>query len=397
MATLKIRDFRSEDLQAAAELLAASHARANSSASHTGSDGAASDRGARGAAAVGGDSDASSRPILGEQYFEARRCRGLVEQLVRSPRARSVVAEADGRICGFLAGERQLFAPEDFASIYAEPRSTNVPLHGHAVRRSEESGPDAATVYRAMYSTLAADWVADGFFTHNVAVRALEAEVVEAWAELGFGRKSVCAIRSIDALASESSRIERASENSRIEKESESAAKSPTTVTVEEIRGRDDDALELFHRRLMTFQTGPPMFWPYTGESDAKIRAVRRDALVSGQGLAYVARAADGEPLGSLLFVPAVFLSPLLVCDKMIYLWEGFVEQKFRAAGVGTKLLDHAFTALRERDLKWCALHYVSGNPRGGVFWPSKGFEPVEVVMHRHVDERVAWARGTNS
>jgi GNAT superfamily N-acetyltransferase len=344
MGRLSVREFRPGDLQAAAELLAASQARVQ----------------------------AAGPPSLklGERFLEAAGCRAVIEQLVASPRASAVVAEEKGRLRGFLAGERQLFAPEDFASIYAEPRSTNVPLHGHAIA----DGADPQLLYEAMYAGVARGWIADGFFVHNVAVSALDRAVVEAWSVLGFGRKSMCAVRPTTPLERD---VERA-----------------VTITIDEIRGRDDEVLETFHRRLMTYQTGAPMFWPYTGESDARVRAVRRDALVSGQGFAYVARDNFGRPLGSLLFVPSVFLSPLLVCENMVYLWEGYVEEDRRAAGVGSTLLDHALACLAERGIRWCALHFVSGNPRGGRFWPSKGFLPVEAVMHRHVDERIAWAQG---
>lgn len=344
LSKLVVREFRPGDLQAAADLLAAAHGRAR----------AAGPSGLR----------------LGERYLESRACRTLIEQFVASPRSSAVVVEQRGRVRGYLAGERQLFAPEDFASIYAEPRSTNVPLHGHAVAADVE----IPYAYEAMYAALARRWVADGFFVHNVAMGALDRDVLEAWAQLGFGRKSMCAVRPTARI--------------------ETGVAPVPAVTIEEVRGRDDEMLEVFHRRLMTFQTGPPMFWPYTGESDARVRAVRRDALVSGQGFAYVARSSAGQAVGSLLFVPSVFLSPLLVCEKMVYLWEGYVEEAYRASGVGSALLDHALARLHDRDVQWCALHYVSGNPRGGRFWPSRGFVTVEIVMHRHVDERVSWAKG---
>jgi GNAT superfamily N-acetyltransferase len=343
-----VRDAAGQaDQQAAAELLAAAHARAMASG-------------------PGG-------LHLGERYLSASGCRALVDQLFASPRTSAVVAEVDGRVRGYLAGEKQLFAPEDFASIYAEPRSTNVPLHGHAVA----ADADTTLVYERMYATLAQRWVADGFFIHNVAVSALDRAAKEAWNLLGFGRKSVCAVRPTSRIGDVPS--------------------NELGIRIEEIRGRDDEVLETFHRRLMIFQTGAPMFWPYTGESDAKVRSVRRDALLSGQGFAYIAKERAGRALGSLLFVPSVFLSPLLVCEKMVYLWEGFVEEDQRASGVGSILLDHAMSSLAERGVKWCALHFVSGNPRGGRFWPSRGFLPVETVLHRHVDERIAWAKGPSA
>jgi GNAT superfamily N-acetyltransferase len=331
-------------LAAAAELMAATHGRAQSA----------------GPAGL----------VLGLRFLAPSGCRGILEQLVVSERTRAVVAEVDGRVCGYLAGERQLFAPEDFASIYAEPRSTNIPLHGHAVAAEA----DASVLYESMYAVLAEKWVADGFFVHAVAVRALDRAATEAWANLGFARKSICAVRPTRKLTE--------------------TASVPTGLAIEEVRDRDDEVFEDFHRRLMTFQTGTPMFWPYNGESDAKVNAVRRDALRSGQSLAFIARDAAGEAVGSLLFVPSVFLSPLLVCDKMVYLWEGYVSDEARGTGVGTLLLDHAMQVLQKKDIQWCALHYIAGNPRGGRFWPVRGFLPVEYVLRRQVDERVAWAKG---
>lgn|GEM_PF-744752 len=344
MARLLVRDLRPSDVDAAAELLCAAHLR--------------------------GQGSAAAGAVLGPKFFDVQACRGLVETAASSARVRGAVVEDGSHLCGYLLGEKQMFGPQEFASIYAEPRSIGISLQGHAVA----ADVDAALVYETLYAYLARGWVADGFFTHNVSVNASDGAGVEAWNRLGFGRKSVCALRRVNPLVPKP-RPQRA-------------------LVVEEIRGRDDDLLETFHRRLMNFQVGAPMFWPYTGEADAKVRGVRAEAMCSGQGVAFVARR-GGEALGSMLFVPAVFLSPLLVCERMVYLWEGYVEEGVRGAGVGSALLDHALDHLQRDGVEWCALHYVSGNPRGGNFWPSKGFAAIELAMKRHVDERVAWARGS--
>jgi len=286
-----------------------------------------------------------------------------------SHRVTGAVAEIDGRVCGFLIGEKLLFAPEDFAAIYAEPRSISVPLHCHGVA----DGVDPAPVYEALYGFLGQRWIDDGFFVHNVSISCMDRGVLDSWVHLGFGRKSVCAVRPTTPLEPRPAPV--------------------PGLFIDEVRGHDEDVLETFHRRLMTFQTGAPMFWPYNGEPDAKVRAMRVDALTSGQGIAFIARR-DGEPVGSMLFVPAVFLSPLLVCDRMVYLWEAFMDADARSGGVGSVLLDHALATLRSRGIEWCSLHFVSGNPRGGPFWQSRGFHPVEATMRRQVDERVAWAKG---
>lgn len=345
MARLQVREFLASDIDAAGDVLRAAHIRAQAFL--------------------------PAGAVLGSRFFDARACRALVEACASSPRMRGAVALDGKGVCGYLLGEKQLFGPQEFASIYAEPRSIGMPLQAHAVA----DGADAAGVYEALYAFLARDWVAEGFFVHNVAVAALDGATVEAWSRLGFGHKSVCAVRQVQPLVPKPRPVK--------------------DLVFEEIRGRDDDLLETFHRRLMTFQVGAPMFWPYSGEADAKVRGIRAEALSSGQGVAFIARR-GGEPLGSMLFVPAVFLSPLLVCERMAYLWEGYVEEGDRGAGVGSVLLNHAFDRLRRDGVEWCSLHFVSGNPRGGHFWPSRGFVSVELAMKRHVDERVTWARSVS-
>ncbi len=342
LARLQVREFLPSDVYAAAELLRAAHIRAQGSA--------------------------PAGSLLGVRFFDARACRELIETCLDSPRTRGAVVEDGSHMCGYLLGEKQLFGPQDFASIYAEPRSIGVPLQGHAVA----ADANAALVYETLYAFLARDWVADRFFIHNVSVSALDGASAEAWSRLGFGHKSVCAIRPMRPLVPRPRPV--------------------WDLVIEEIRGRDDDILETFHRRLMTFQVGAPMFWPYDGEADAKVRDIRAEAMACGEGVAFVARR-GGEALGSMLFVPAVFLSPLLVCERMAYLWEGYVEGDARGVGVGSVLLDHAIDRLQRDGVEWCSLHFVSGNPRGGNFWRSKGFIPVELTMKRHVDERVAWTR----
>ena len=111
--SLRVRPFEAGDLAACAALLAHSH------------------------------SEACARESLGPArnavYGDPRACLELLERFFGSGHADVVVAESEGRIVGYFAGERQMFSPTEFPSIYAEPRSVSIPLHGHAVADSVDA------------------------------------------------------------------------------------------------------------------------------------------------------------------------------------------------------------------------------------------------------------------
>jgi GNAT superfamily N-acetyltransferase len=308
-------------------------------------------------------------PARNPAYADPRACLEMLERFFGSGRADVVVAESGGRVVGFLAGDRQMFSPAEFASIYAEPRSISIPLHGHAVADTV----DATEAYTEMYAPLATRWVTAGMFSHNAGVSADDERMLEAFYFLGFARKSVCAVRStwdpVDAPPEDGG------------------------VRVARVSNEDEALMERFHRDLMTYQTRSPMFWPYSGEADPAVADLRTKLVESRQGLCFAAWI-DDAPVGMMLLAPALFLSPLLSSVEMAYLWEGFLDPGARSKGVGSTLLARALVALRTQGHRWCALHFVAGNPLGARFWQGHGFVPCEYTMRRQVDERISWARG---
>lgn len=100
----------------------------------------------------------------------------------------------------------------------------------------------------------------------------------------------------------------------------------------------------------------------------------------------------DGKPCGIQTFIPPTFLSPILVRERMIYLFHGVVAPDLRGGGIGSLLLEHAMGWAREKGHQHCALHFGSPNLSGSRFWLGHGFVPVEQTFVRHVDERIAWS-----
>lgn len=275
------------------------------------------------------------------------------------------------RVCGYICAERQLYAPADFASIYAEPRSIAIPLQGHAVDTDE----DPAHVYALMYAALASDWVPQGLLVHSIGIDASDPRVLDAWWSLGFGQKSVCARRDTEIGAA-------------------LAAEAELAAGVEVVSGdAHPDELHRLHRELMRYQRTAPMFWPFTGEQDQAVQGIRA-AMISGQGGAsFLARVA-GQVAGMMVYAPPAFLSPLLVPPDTTYLWEAYVDPAFRGRRVGSRLLAESLGEMRLRGFEQCMLHWISGNPLGRRFWLNNGYRPVEHLARRTVDSRVLLADG---
>lgn len=338
MARISVREFdSSRDLQPAAALLAARHMR-----------------------------DRQRIPVLATSFESAATCAAAIAAQVRSSRSSAVVAEADGQVVGFLAGEKALFAPTDFPSQFIPPHSISMGVDGHAVA----AGEDVPAVYRAMYAVLAERWVRDGFFAHQASIVPGDAEVQEAWVGLGFGRHTTAAVRStapVDRPSGAAFELHRA---------------GPEDIGV--ILKLADD--------LGRHHNSSPIFWPYLRETEAATRDFNLAALADPD-VPYFVAYEGGNPVGMQTFLRPGFTPPIVEPEGNIYLFDGVVAPEARSGGVGTGLLAATMNWCRENGYRTCTLHFASSNPSGAPFWLGHGFVPVEYTMSRHIDERVAWAR----
>lgn len=338
MPRISVRRFEANDVEPAAALLAARHKR-----------------------------DRIAMPVLSSGFEREDVLVTLIAPLARSPRVEGVVAMLDGRMAGFLFGEKMLFGPADFPSTIIPPHSISIPNHGHAAEPGEQLFP----LYRAMYSELAAGWVRDGFFEQQTHIFAGDPELQEAWVALGFGRTMTAVIRSTEPLAVEGS----------------------SAVHVNRASTEDLDVVVALSDSLFKFHSRSPIFWPFLPDPQAAARDTRK-RLLEDPNNAYFVAYQDGRPIAMQTYNVPGFSPAIAPRYHNVYLWEGIVEQDARTGGIGTRLLAEGLNWAREQGHEWCTLHFASGNPSGGPFWLSHGFVPIEYTMSRHIDERIAWANG---
>jgi len=339
MPSITVRPFEHSDIEVASELLAARQ-----------------------------KADRIVMSELGAGLESAEACAThLIDPAVRGGRADGVVAVRDGRVVGFLLGERMTFAPTEFPSMFIPPHSISIPVHGHAVERGEELFP----VYRSMYGELAARWVRQGFFFHQSHIFAADPELQEAWVALGFGRTTTAAMRPTEPVA----------------------VASDPGIEVHRASTEDLDVVMALGDTLFKFHSTSPMFWPFLDQPQAAAREYQRGQLEDPNSAYFVAYR-DGQPIAMQTYNVPGFTPAIAPRNRNVYLYEGVVNPDVRGGGIGTRLLAEGMAWAREQGHEWCTLHFASANPSGAPFWLGHGFRPIEYSMVRHIDERVAWANG---
>ena len=342
MTRVTVRPFERADLDAAAALLAESHRR-----------------------------DRERHPVLVEGLADATEARALLATWLDNERTDGAVAVDGEALAGFVIGERSAGPPPDsYMGQLATPRSINIGARDHAVA----TGYDASSVYRLLYRELAQGWVAAGYFNHSVHVIEGDARLQEAWFNLGFGRHVSVAVR---------------------EGTGPLAGASAADIEIRAAGNEDVGVLLELARTLGLHHIDSPMFmyWPVLPEHEGMARNFFSGLLEDGGNPHFMAYR-EGEPVGLTSFLKQGLTPPYLNSEKNVYLFMGIVEPEAQDGGVGRALLDHGMAWARGEGYERCTLHVLSANYSGEPFWLANGFRPVEYSLERHIDERVAWARG---
>jgi len=315
--------------------------------------------------------DSARLPRLNTGFDEPSAWRSMVDALLASSRCDAAVAVRGQAPVAFLAGERMLLSPADFASQFIPPHSIQVGIEGHAVADGEAPLP----LYRALYASLAQKWVDQGFFTHRLTVIPGDMEAQEAWVTLGFGRYMTAATRATSVPV---------------------PTRANRGLTIERASPEDIEDVVALADCLNAWHWQAPMFWPVLPGPARAAREFNASAL-RNPDVPYFIAYEDGKAVGMQTFLRPGFTPPIVDHAKDVYLFEGVVSDDVRGGGVGAALLAHSMEWANRAGYETCTLHFASGNPSGAPFWLGHGFEPVEHTMERTIDSRVAWARPTGS
>ena len=291
-------------------------------------------------------------------------CKPSIEEALGGHGAHAVIAKQGDDIVGFAVMSQLTIAATHFLASFFPQRSANIGYGAHAVADGLEY--DA---YREMYAVLADRAVSLGFFDHQVNLSGTDAAARDAFVSLGFGQTMAAAVRNIEPT------------------EKRAASIDVHTAAAEDAKVVYDlsEELTLHHART-------PIFNPYIRESDESAHQFNKDLLAEPEKNAHWVGYEGGKPVGMNTFMAPVFMSPMTIPEKTVYLFQGIVTQDARAGGVGTAILSKGVAWAREQGYEYVGLHFATSNLSGAKFWQSSGFKPVEYGMRRHIDERIAWA-----
>jgi GNAT superfamily N-acetyltransferase len=312
-----IRPFEAADLPAAGRLLASRHA-----------------------------AHRIAHPLLPVRYEDPATALAEVTALWQAGGASGAVAVDRDQLTGFLIGAAKpggSWGP----NVWVEAA-------GHATE-------DPETV-RDLYGLAARSWVAAGHTAHYALVPAHDADLVDAWFRLGFGRQHVPAIRDLSAVPDPAPGIRPA-------------------------RRDDIDMLARLDLTLPEHQRDSPVF---SGEQPPDLDEARADWARDIDDPAYTTFVAerDGRVLGSAVGCAAArsgIHRGLALPDNAGFLGFAAVFPDARGSGAGR--------ALGEAVIGWAAAagfdsivtDWRSTNLLSSRIWPRLGFAETFVRLHRLV------------
>lgn len=159
-----------------------------------------------------------------------------------------------------------------------------------------------------------------------------------------------------------------------------------TRLVVRRATAADLDTVVRLRVALLREYGDHPIYGRLRPDVEQRARLVFGSQLDSSNEVILLAEESH-QALGLLRCVESI-ASPLLIPDRYCYVSSAYVLPEHRRRGVMRVLLARAMEWCRERGLTEMRLHNVGSSASSAATWDSMGFEVVEQVRVRRLDER---------
>ena len=295
------------------------------------------------------------RPELPAAFTDPAACRPLLAELLERDHAHGVVAIGATGVEAFLVGFPR-----------TEPiwgRAVWSPIHGQG--HSDAAGPD---LMRDVYAAWSQHYVDLGYFLHYVYVPADDPPLLETWFTTGFGKMQAHALRDVDL--------------------------SPPPDSPFVVRRATPDDLERLVPLMDLIATQlvkAPAYAISLPEVMATYRAEYATDLQDPDAHYWIAEE-DGVPVGLDGFYKAE--PGPMVPDGAWELADAKTAPEARGRGVARALLAAGLAEAKEAGATHCVTDWRTASLASHRSWIALGFRPTHFRLHRHIDERIAWASG---
>lgn len=295
----------------------------------------------------------AARPELPATFEDPSACRPLIEALLEKDGAHGVLALCDGQPAAFLAGY-----PRD-EEIWA--RAAWSPVEGTALG----DGVDPEHV-RDLYAAWSAHFVASGHFRQYVHAPPDDPALMAAWVRTGFGQMQAYAVRDLELRAD-----------------------PPSGVVLRRVVPEDIDAVDPLLPLIALALMRPPAYAISLPETLPTYRNSWLEELAEPAPRHWAAFQGD-RALAMASFYPAD-PGPMVPTGAW-YLAVAMTLPEARGRGLMRALLAAGFADAREAGATHCTTDWRTAALPTHRSWTAVGFRPTHYRMHRHIDERVAWA-----
>ena len=288
-------------------------------------------------------------PLLPPCYEDVATLLPMLRDL--AGQAPGVVALQGDRLVGLLTG----FVIPGFLgkrSMYSPEWANGAELWG------------SRRIYEEMYGGLAAEWVADGCFTHVVSLLGHDQEGIAGWQWLGFGLAAIDGLRRVEPTEAPGAEVE---------------IRRAGIEDIQEATALDE--------ALNQHMAASPIFWMHDREDYSRWLQEPKNAL----WLAY-----DGGQV-----VGCIGLEPghqggcqIAQDDKTVSIMSAFTKKHARNRGIATALLNRALKWAQAEGYERCAADWEPMNVPAARFWP-RHFQLVCYSLMRYIDERTGVQEAT--
>jgi GNAT superfamily N-acetyltransferase len=294
------------------------------------------------------------RPELPAAFTDPTATRPLLDSLLEQDGAHGVVAMGPAGMEAFLLGHPR---PEPIWG-----RACWSPIEGQA--HSQAAGPD---LLRDVYARWSQHFVDRGFFRQYVHAPADDSDLLDTWFTTGFGKMQAHAVRDLE-----------------LEPPASPFQVRPMTPA-------DLDRIEPLMALISTQLVKSPAYAISLPERYGLYRQEYADELNDPTAHYWLAEE-DGRAVG-LIGLYEAEPGPM-VPDGAWELADAKTLPEARGRGVARALLAAGFAEARAAGAGHCITDWRTASLATHRSWTALGFRPTHFRLHRHIDERIAWAGG---